>query len=80
MSKLRTSQAFKSARLSVATVERIDTQRHRSTSGYHFIATINPIAIIVSVENEQYALNMTGQPADLHRLQRELSDADDYAS
>lgn len=79
MSKLRTSQVFKSARLSVATVERIDTQRHRSTSGCHFIATINPIAIIVSVEDEQYALDMTGQPADLHELQRELTDADDDA-
>ena len=72
MNELRSREIFRSKTLSVTAVERVGTRHRRSAAGCHFVGIIDPIAIIVSAGDDEYALDTTGHPTDLDKLKREL--------
>ncbi len=75
MRNLRTREIFESTTLSLVVVERVDMQRHLSTTGCHVYGSIVPIAVIVYGKGDVYALDTTGSVIEFDQLERDLNES-----
>ena len=74
MATIRSREVYKAASVTLVAVESIDIRPGETGLGFHVIATIEPIAVIVTSPDETYALGMDGQALDLDRLRQSIPD------
>jgi hypothetical protein len=69
---LRSREIYKDANVALIAVESINFRPVKTTFGFHFSGTIDPIAVIVSSPDGTYALGMDGEALDLDQLRRDI--------
>lgn len=74
MTRLRSREIYKDSNVTLIAVESIDFRPAKTTFGFHFSGTMEPIAIIVSNPDGTYGLGMDAEGLDLDQLRRDIPD------
>lgn len=68
MARVCARTIFSDRKLTVTAVESLEFPTGRSNHGHFFMASLKPIAIIVTEPDRTYALDLAARPVDIDRL------------
>jgi len=76
MGPLRTHEIFNDSRIMLIAVESVDFQRSKTNTSCWLYGNIEPIAIIVCVADEIYALDMDAKLINIDQLRQGIPELD----
>lgn len=76
MATMRARRVYGDSTLTLVTIESIDVGRVRTTNLCQVYGKSEPVAVVVSGPDGQYALDVEGKPVDLDRLRQDVAGLD----
>ena len=74
MRRLQAKLMYRDPTVTLMAVESLELHHRQSGPKCHIVGTCQAVAVVVSTADGDYALDVTGQPADLNALREKVAD------